>query len=171
MLISVCTLRQMSNAKVSHLADLPIELPAISSPDVSLHRILVQFPSCSSSWTVEFFLQARLYTVKVLYRPALYQPTMMIPKNVPEFHPPHWPSCLSISLQDTSFPTHGLSGSAHWNHNHISLSALLNNSRSKAPSPPKLFGLLVFSQRSKQLLPVAASEPFQKTSYFIQPLN
>jgi hypothetical protein len=71
-------------------------------------------------------------------------------------------SCRSISEHGTSVPTHGLSGSTHSYHNHLSRRALLKHSRSRIPSPPRHLGFFTRSHLTKQWPPLAFSVPFRK---------
>jgi len=71
-------------------------------------------------------------------------------------------SWRSIESQGTSVPTQGRSSLAHSNQSHLNRKALLNNSKSRIPSPPNFFGRLVLVHRTKQCPPFASAAPFHK---------
>ena len=69
-------------------------------------------------------------------------------------------SWRSIESQGTSVPTQGRSGLAHSNQSHLNRKALLNNSKSRIPSPPNFFGRLVLVQHTRQCPPFVSPANF-----------
>jgi hypothetical protein len=74
--------------------------------------------------------------------------------------------CLSISLQGSSKPTQGQSGSVHWYQSHCNLSALLNKSKSRTPKPPKISGLWTFFQETS--IHIICPLPKEASANFVQ---
>ena len=122
---------------------------AISSTEDILHNPLVQLWFSNCSLTMRCFLQANLYKRGAISLGALPCnqdasqnlavlpfPTVTIVDALK--------SCRSTSFTGKLPPTHGRSGSFHSNHNQRSLSALLNLSRSRTPSPPNFFSSVHF---------------------------
>jgi hypothetical protein len=102
-------------------------------------KALVQFWLIRSSATVFPFLQASLNKFgarSLRARPSNHEDSQ---------NKGRWPSpsetvvlilknCLSIALHDTSDPTHDLSGSTHWYHNHLSRALFLIPTKQTEPA-------------------------------------
>ena len=128
---------------------------AISSAVDILHNPLVHLSSFRASQTVVFFLHASLY--KLGARSLGARPLILADsQNFASFPLPTVTyvlarkSCLPCSLQGTSVPTQGRSGSLHWYQSQRSLNALLKNSISITPIPPSRLGLLTLAHRTRQ---------------------